>query len=189
MATYRTSDFRKGLKVQIDGEPYLMVEMNFRKPGKGNAIYECTLKNLIRGTTLKRVYRGGDELEAADVEEVPAQYLYRQGDTFVFMNSKTYDQYELTAEQVGDAWKYLKEGMPVQILLFNNQPISMTPPPHVELKVEYCEPGARGDTATNVTKPVRLETGAEILAPLFIQIGNVVKIDTRTGEYIERVST
>lgn len=189
VATYRTSDFRKGLKVQIDGEPYLMVEMNFRKPGKGNAIYECTLKNLIRGTTLKRVYRGGDELEAADVEEVPAQYLYRQGDTFVFMNSKTYDQYELSAEQVGDAWKYLKEGMPVQILLFNNQPISMTPPPHVELKVEYCEPGARGDTATNVTKPVRLETGAEILAPLFIQIGNVVKIDTRTGEYIERVST
>jgi elongation factor P len=145
VATYRTGDFRKGLKVQIDGEPYLMSEMNFRKPGKGNAIYECTLKNLIRGTTLKRVFRGGDELESADVEEVACQFLYRQGDTFVFM--------------------------------------------HVELKVEYCEPGARGDTATNVTKPVKVETGAEILAPLFIQMGNVIKIDTRTGEYIERVST
>lgn len=189
MATYRTGDFRKGLKVQIDGEPYLMAEMNFRKPGKGNAIYECTLKNLIRGTTLKRVFRGGDELESADVEEVPCQYLYRQGETFVFMNTKTFDQYELTQEQVEDTWKFLKEGMPVQIMLHNSQPISMTPPAHVELKVEYCEPGARGDTATNVTKPVKLETGAEILAPLFIQMGNVLKIDTRTGEYIERVST
>jgi len=189
VATYRTSDFRKGLKVQIDGEPYLMAEMNFRKPGKGNANYECTLKNLIRGTTLKRVYRGGDELESADIEEVACQFLYRQGETFVFMNNKTYDQYELSSEKVDEAWKYLKEGMPVQILLYNSQPISMTPPPHVELKVEYCEPGARGDTATNVTKPVKVETGAEILAPLFIQMGNVIKIDTRTGEYIERVST
>lgn len=189
MATYKTSDFRKGIKVMIDGEPWLMVEMNFRKPGKGNALYECTLKNLIRGTSLKRVYRGGDELEAADIEEAACQYLYRQGDTFVFMNSKTYDQYELTADQVGDFWKYLKEGMPVQTLLFNGLPISITPPAHVELKVEYCEPGARGDTATNVTKPVKLETGAEIQAPLFIQIGNVLKIDTRTGEYIERAST
>lgn len=189
MATYKTGDFRKGIKVMIDGDPWLMTEMNFRKPGKGNALYECTLKNLIRGTSLKRVFRGGDELEAADVEEVAAQYLYKQGDTFVFMNNKTYDQYELSADNVDDAWKYLKEGMPVSILLFNGNPISMTPPAHVELKVEYCEPGARGDTATNVTKPVKLETGAEILAPLFIQTGNVLKIDTRTGEYIERVST
>jgi elongation factor P len=189
VATYKTGDFRKGIKVMIDGEPWLMVEMNFRKPGKGNALYECTLKNLIRGTSLKRVYRGGDELDAADVEEVPCTYLYRQGETFVFMNSKTYDQYELTAEQVDEYWKYLKEGMAVQTMLFNGQPISITPPAHVELKVEYCEPGARGDTATNVTKPCKMETGAEILAPLFIQIGNVIKIDTRTGEYIERVST
>jgi elongation factor P len=189
VATYKTSDFRKGLKVSINNEPWQMVEMNFRKPGKGNAIYECTLKNLIRGTTLKRVFRGGDELESADVEEIAAQFLYRQGETFVFMNNKTYDQYELSAEQVDEAWKFLKEGMPVSILLYNNVPISMTPPPHVELKVEYCEPGARGDTATNVTKSVKLETGAEILAPLFIQMGNVLKIDTRTGEYIERVST
>ena len=188
MATYKTGDFRKGIKVMIDGDPWLMTEMNFRKPGKGNALYECTLKNLIRGTSLKRVFRGGDELEAADVEEVACQYLYKQGDTFVFMNTKTYDQYELPADNIDDAWKYLKEGMPVSILLFNGNPISMTPPAHVELKVEYCEPGARGDTATNVTKPVKLETGAEILAPLFIQTGNVLKIDTRTGEYIERVS-
>ena len=189
MATYRSGDFKKGIKVQIDGEPYLMSEMNFRKPGKGNALYECTLKNLIRGTTLKRVFRGGDELEAADVEEVPCQYLYAQQDTFFFMNQATYDQYELSKANLEDSWKFLKEGTAVSVLLFNGQPISMTPPAHVALKVEYCEPGARGDTATNVTKPVKVETGAEVLAPLFIQMGNVIKIDTRTGEYIERVST
>ena len=189
MATYKTSDFRKGIKVQIDGEPYLMAEMNFRKPGKGNALYECKLKNLLRGTTLNRVFKGGDTLEAADVEEIPVQYLYRKADTFVFMHPESFDQYELEKKLVEDTFIYLKEGMPCQMLLFNGKPVSVTPPPHVELKVEYCDPGARGDTATNVTKPVKLETGAEILAPLFINIGNVLKIDTRTGEYIERVST
>ncbi len=189
MATYKTSDFRKGLKVQIDGEPYLMTEMNFVKPGKGNALYKCRMKNLLRGTTLDRTYKGGDSLESADVEEVDVQFLYRQGETFVLMNNKTYDQYELSADQVDDAWKYLKEGMGCSVMLFNGNPVSMTPPSHVELRVEYCEPGARGDTATNVTKPVKVETGAEFLCPAFIDIGNVIKIDTRSGEYVERVST
>lgn len=189
MATYKTSDFRKGLKVTINNEPWLIVEMNFRKPGKGNALYECRLKNLIRGTTLDRVYKGGDTLEAADVEEVEVQYLYKQQDMFFFMDNQNFEQYEIAADKVEDAWKFLKEGTACTMMLFNAIPISITPPPHVSLKVEYCEPGARGDTATNVTKPVKLETGAEILAPLFINIGNVLKIDTRTGEYIERVST
>ncbi|MEZ6093624.1 MAG: elongation factor P [Pirellulaceae bacterium] len=187
MATYKTSDFRKGLKVQIDGEPYLMVEMNFRKPGKGNALYECKMKNLMRGTTLSRTYKGGDELEAADVEDIGVQFLYKQVDTFVFMNSKTYDQYELTAEQVDDNWKYLKDGMDCSMVLFNGQPITLTPPNHVELKVEYCEPGVKGDTATNVTKPCKVETGAEFICPSFINIGDILRIDTRTGEYLERV--
>lgn len=189
MGTYKTSDFRKGLKVQIDGEPWQMVEMNFVKPGKGNALYKCRLKNLIRGTTLDRVYKGGDTLESADVEEIEVQYLYKAGETFVFMDNTSFEQYELSADQVDDMWKWLKEGMTCNVMLFNGQPISLTPPSHVHLKVEYCEPGARGDTATNVTKPVKLETGAEILAPLFINIGNVLKIDTRTGEYVERSST
>ncbi|MBW3598784.1 MAG: elongation factor P [Planctomycetes bacterium] len=189
MPSYKTSDFRKGLKVQIDGEPYLMIEMNFRKPGKGNALYECRLRNLVRGTVLSRTYRGGESLEAADVEEVDAQYLYRQGDTFVFMNNSTYDQYELTEDQVGDNWKYLKEGTTCSIVLYNGNPITITPPNHVTLKVEYCEPGVKGDTATNVTKPVKVETGAEITCPSFIDIGNVIKVDTRTGEYVERVNT
>jgi len=189
VATYKTSDFRKGLKVQIDGEPYLMIEMNFVKPGKGNAMYKCRLRNLVRNTILDRTYKGGESLEAADVEEIEVQFLYNQVDTFVFMDTKSYEQYELSAGQVDEAWKYLKDGMICSMVLYNGNPITMTPPNHVELRVEYCEPGVRGDTATNVTKPVKVETGAEFLAPAFIEIGNVIKIDTRTGDYVERAST
>lgn len=189
MATYKTSDFRKGLKVQLDGEPYQMIEMNFVKPGKGNALYKCKLRNLVRGTVIDRTYKGGDSLESADVEELATQYIYRQGDQFSFMDNATYEQYELSADQVGDDWRFLKEGMNCTMLLFNGNPIQLTPPNHVELKVEYCEPGAKGDTATNVTKPAKVETGAEFIVPAFINIGNVIKIDTRTGDYVERVST
>jgi len=187
VATYNTSEFRKGLKVQLDGDPYLMIECNFVKPGKGQALYKCKLKNLIRNTVIDRTYKSGDTIEAADVEEIEAQYLYRQGDTFVFMNTETYDQYELSAEQVDDTWKYLKEATVCSMTLFNGNPIAVTPPNHVVLKVEYCEPGARGNTATNVTKPVKVETGAEFLCPAFVDIGDLIKIDTRSGEYIERV--
>lgn len=187
MASYSTSDFKKGLKVQIDGEPYLMVECNFVKPGKGNALYKCKLKNLIRGTVLDRTYKGGDSLEAADVAEIQAQFLYRQADTFVFMDNASYEQYELTADQVDDAWKYLKEGMNCSMVLFNDNPISVTPPNHVVLKIEYAEPAVRGNTATNLTKPVKLETGAEMLVPAFVEMGELIRVDTRTGEYIERV--
>ena len=187
MANYNTSDFRKGLKVQIDGEPYLMFECNFVKPGKGNALYKCRLRNLLRGTILDRTYRGGESLESADIEETDVQYLYRQGDAFVFMDNSSYEQYELSAEQVDDSWKYLKDGMSCSIVLYNNNPITMTPPNQVVLKIEYCEPSARGDTATNVTKAVKVETGAEFQCPAFINQGDLVKIDTRTGKYVERV--
>jgi elongation factor P len=185
--SYTTSEFKKGLKVQIDGDPYLMLECNFVKPGKGNALYKCKLRNLIRGTVLERTFKGGDSLEAADVSEIQAQYLYRQGEMFVFMDNNTYEQYELTADQVGDAWKYLKEGTVCSMILFNNNPISVTPPNHVVLRVEYCEPAVRGNTATNLTKPVKLETGAEIIVPAFVEMGDMIKIDTRSDEYLERV--
>ena len=125
MGTYKTSDFRKGLKVQIDGEPYLMIEMNFVKPGKGNALYKCRLRNLLRNTVLDRTYKGGDSLESADVEEISVQYLYRQADTFVFMDESTYEQYELSSEQVDDNWKYLKEGMKCQMVLFRCEPVGI----------------------------------------------------------------
>ncbi len=187
MATYSTSEFRKGLKVQMDGDPYLMIECNFVKPGKGQALYKCKLRNLVRNTVIDRTFKSGDSIEAADVEEIDAQYLYRQGDTFVFMDNATYEQYELDAAQVDDGWKYLKEGMVCSMLLFNGNPIGMTPPNHVVLKVEYCEPGAKGNTATNVTKPCKVETGAEFECPAFVEMGERVKIDTRTGGYLERV--
>jgi elongation factor P len=187
VASYNTSQFRKGLMIQIEGDPYLMVECNFVKPGKGQALYKCKMRNLIRGTILDRTYKSGDSLDAADVEEIQAQFLYRQLDQFVFMDNESYEQYELTKEQVDDTWKYLKEGTVCSITLFNGQPISVLPPNHVVLKIEYCEPGARGNTATNVTKPVRVETGAEFPCPSFVNVGELIKIDTRTGEYIERV--
>jgi elongation factor P len=187
VATYSTSEFRKGLKVQMDGDPYLMIECNFVKPGKGQALYKCKLRNLVRNTVIDRTYKSGDSIEAADVEEIKAQYLYRQGDTFVFMHNETYEQYELSSDQVDEAWKYLKEGMICDMLLFNNNPIGVTPPNHVVLKIEYCEPAVRGNTATNVTKPAKVETGAELVVPNFVETGELIKVDTRTGEYIERV--
>lgn len=189
MATYNTSEFRKGLKVLLDGEPCLVVESNFRKPGKGNAIYTLRMKNLIRGTVIEKNFKGGESIEGADVVEIDVQYLYRQGDTFVFMDNSSYEQYELSAEQVDDNWKYLKENINCSMVLWNNNPITMTPPNHVELEVTYCEPGVKGDTATNVTKPATVETDAEFNVPAFIKIGDVVKIDTRTGEYVERVKS
>lgn len=186
MASYNTSDFKKGIKVQIDGDPYIMVECNFVKPGKGNALYKCKLRNLLRNTILDRTYKGGDSLEAADITEIAAQFLYNQGDQFVFMDNESFEQYELTATQVDEAAKYIKEGMVCSMVLFNNNPISVAAPNHVVLKVEYCEPSMRGNTATNLTKPVKLETGAEIICPAFIEIGDMIKVDTRTGEYLER---
>ncbi len=187
MATYNTSQFRKGLKVQLDGDPYLMIECNFVKPGKGQALYKCKLRNLLRSTILDRTYKSGDSLEAADIEEIQAQFLYRQGDQFFFMENQTFEQYELTKDQVDETWQYLKEGMVCSMVLFNNNPIAVTPPNHVVLRVEYTEPAVRGNTATNVTKPAKVETGAEMTVPNFVETGDLVKIDTRTCEYIERV--
>jgi elongation factor P len=186
---FKSSDFKKGLKCQINGEPYIMTSMEFKKPGKGNALFICKLKNLLRGTTLDRTFKGNDTLEEADIIETNVQFLYRSGDTFVFMNGETYEQYEMSEEQVGDDWRYLKDEMVCQMTFFNDKPILITPPNHVDLKVEYCEPGAKGDTATNVKKPVKVETGGEFFTPIFINIGDIIRIDTRTGDYLERVKT
>jgi elongation factor P len=187
VGTYNTSEFRKGLKIQLDGDPYLMIECNFVKPGKGQALYKCRVKHLVRGTTIDRTWKSGDSVESADVDEIQAQFLYRQGKQFVFMDQESFEQYELTEEQVGDVWRYLKEGTICSMVLYNSNPITVTPPFHVVLKVEYCEPGARGNTATNVSKPCKVETGAEFPCPTFVNIGDLIKIDTRTGEYLERV--
>jgi elongation factor P len=187
VAGYNTSEFKKGLKVQIDGDPYIMIECNFVKPGKGQALYKCKLRNLLRNTVLDRTYKSGDSLDAADIATIDAQFLYKQAEMFVFMDNATYEQYELTKEQVDDSWKWIKEGTVCSMLLYNGNPISMEPPNHMVLKVEYAEPAMRGNTATNLTKPVKLETGAEVIVPAFIEQGDLVKIDTRTADYLERV--
>ena len=187
MASVSTSDFRKGLKVQIDGDPYIMTECNFVKPGKGQALYKCKLRNLTRGTILDRTFKSGDSLESADIHEIDAQYLYKDGQAFAFMDNETYEQYELSAELIDDAWKYLKEGMLCKMMLYNNNPMGITPPNHVILEVVYTEPAVRGDTATNITKPAKVDTGAEITVPNFVKTGDKIKVDTRTGEYVERV--
>jgi elongation factor P len=187
MPAYNTSEFKKGLKVQIDGDPYIMIECNFVKPGKGQALYKCKLRNLLRNTVLDRTYKSGDSLDAADISTIEAQYLYKQGEAFVFMDNANYEQYELSKEQVDDSWKWIKEGTVCSMLLYNGNPISMEPPNHMVLKVEYAEPAIRGNTATNLTKPVKLETGAEVIVPAFIEQGDTIKIDTRTGDYLERV--
>lgn len=189
MGTYKANDFRKGLKVQIDGEPYLIVHYEFRKPGKGNALHICKMKNLIRGNTLERTLKSNDTLEEADVLETDVTFSYKTGDTFVFMHKETFENYELSADQIGDDWKYLTDGLECSVYLFNGNPVTLTPPNHVTLKVTYCEPGAKGDTATNVTKPLKVETGAEFIGPAFINEGDSIKIDTRTGDYIERVKS
>jgi elongation factor P len=185
--TYNTSEFRKGLKVEVDGEPYLMIEMEFMKPGKGQAVYRTKLKNLISGKVIDRNYRSGDSISAADVEEFNLQYLYNDSANWHFMDPESFEQYTISKEQLEGAWKWLVDGTMVAVVFWNNRPITVSPPNHVELKVTYCEPGARGNTATNVQKPATLESGAEITVPFFINIGDVVKVDTRTGEYVERV--
>ena len=187
--SYSTSDFRKGLKVLIEGEPHLMVESEFMKPGKGQAVYRTRLKNLLRGNVLDKTYRSGDRIEGADVTESSLQYLYNDSTHWHFMDDDTYDQYAIEKEKLGDTYRFLKENEKVDVVFWNEQPITVVPPNHVELKVTYCEPGAKGNTATNVTKPATVETDAEIQVPIFINIGDVIRVDTRTGEYIGRRST
>ena len=183
---YDSSDLRKGLKIAIDGEPYIITDFQFSKPGKGQALYKCKLKNMVTGYTVDRTYRSGDKFEPANLDEVHMQYLYRDNEGFHFMNMNTYDQITLTNDRVGEAKNFLLENMEVDILFFQGTSIDISLPTFVELEVAESPPGIRGDTATGATKPVILETGYEIQVPLFIKQGEILKIDTRTGEYVER---
>lgn len=187
MPQINTGDFKKGIKVILDGEPYEMLEVNFRKPGKGQALYTTRLKNLLKGTMLDRTYKSGESLEAADVHRGQGQYLYRDANGYIFMDNETFEQYSLPEEVCGHQVKFLLENAPVDLLFWNGQVIEMTPPQHVVLEVTYTEPAARGNTATNVTKPATVETGAEVQVPAFINQGEKIKVDAATGSYIERV--
>ncbi|MFH1077513.1 MAG: elongation factor P [Pseudomonadota bacterium] len=185
---YSTSDFRKGLKVEIDGKPFIIVEFLHVKPGKGGAFVRTKLKNMISGRVLDQTFRSGEKVGRPNLEEKDMQFLYRDGEMFCMMDNQTYEQVHLSSEQVGDSKNFLLENINVKVLLFNNDPIGIELPYFVELSVTKSEPGVRGDTATGVTKPATVETGYTLHVPIFINEGDKIKIDTRTGEYVERTS-
>ena len=187
MPQINTGDFRKGVKVIVDGDPYDMLECNFVKPGKGQALYKTRLRNLLKGTILDRTYKSGDSLEGADIRKSDGQYLYRDANGYIFMDNDTYEQYTMEESVAADLVKFLLEGATVQLMFWNDKLIDMTPPQQVVLEITYTEPAAKGNTATNVTKPATVETGAEIQVPAFVEQGERVKIDCLTGAYIERV--
>ena len=184
---FESGDLRKGLKFEIDGEPYIVVQFEFVKPGKGQALYKCKLKNMLTGAQFDRTFRSGDKFKEANLEEVEMEYLYSEGDRFCFMNTSTYDQHFVTAEQVGDAKNFLKENTVCNILLFEGRPIGISLPFFINLKVTQTDPWVKGDTASGDSKPATLETGYVLTVPPFIQEGELIRIDTRTGQYVERV--
>ena len=184
---YDTSDLRKGLKIEIDGDPYVIVQFEFVKPGKGQALYKCRLKNMITGSQFDKTYRSGEKFKEAYLEEVEMEYLYFDGNTYCFMNTANYEQEFLTEEQVGDARAFLKENTVCNVLMFDKKALDISLPNFVELTITESEPWAKGDTAAGSTKPATLETGHVVQVPPFVNEGEKIRIDTRTGQYVERV--
>jgi elongation factor P len=182
-----TSQFRNGLKIELDGEPFTMIFFQHVKPGKGGAFVRTKVKNLKTGRVLDRTFRAGERVDEADVEERTMQYLYLDGANLVFMDTSSYDQIPFSPEQVGDARKFLKENLEVSVVFWRGQPIGLELPSFIEASVTRCDPGVKGDTASGATKPATLETGAVLQVPLFIKEGDTLRVDTRTGAYVERV--
>lgn len=182
------SDLRKGLKIELEGVPFDVVEFNFVKPGKGQAMYKCRIKNLLNGNVTDKTFREVDHIDKPDIEERELHYSYADGDHYAFMDDRTYEQYTIGAEVIGDQKYFLEEGLEIRALYHNGSCISVELPSSVEKVIAETEPGARGDTATNVLKPAKLTNGFEVGVPLFINQGDTIKIDTRTGKYMERVS-
>jgi len=186
MASYSTNDFRSGLKVMLDGDPCVVVENEFVKPGKGQAFNRARLRNLKTGRIWERTFKSGESIEAADVIDVELQFLYSDGEFWNFMDTQNYEQYAADKTAVGDAANWLKEENMCTVTLWDGNPIVITPPNFVDLEVIETDPGLKGDTASGGGKPATLSTGAVVRVPLFISIGEVLKIDTRTGEYVSR---
>ncbi len=184
---YNASDLRKGLKIEIDGEPYVVTVFEFSKPGKGQALYRCKLKNMITGVIIDPTYRSGDTFKPADLSERKMQFLYNQDDEFWFMDVENYEQFPLKEDQVGEAKNYLIDNLEADILFFGDRPIGITLPNFVDLLVTKADPWAKGDSVTGDTKPIVLETGYELRVPPFIEEGGKITVDTRTGEYVTRV--
>jgi elongation factor P len=182
-----TSDFHTGLTIELDGEVYMIVEFLHVKPGKGAAFVRTKLKNIRTGATTERTFRAGEKVERAILDRREMQYLYNSGDDYFVMDNETFEQFSLTREQLGDNIKYLKENMNITVLFYQDKIIGVEMPNFVELVVAETEPGVRGDTASGGSKPAKMETGLIVQVPFFINTGDVLRIDTRTGEYIERV--
>jgi elongation factor P len=182
-----TAEFKKGLKIQFDGEPYSIVDFQHVKPGKGGAFVRTKLKHMKLGRVIDNTFRAGEKVELVDFDEKRMQYLYRD-DRYHFMDLDTYDQISLSAAEVGDARDFLKENIEVEILFINDSPVTVELPNFIELRIAKTDPGIRGDTASGGSKPATLETGAVVQVPLFLNQGDVVKVDTRSGEYLGRVA-
>jgi elongation factor P len=187
MAFISTNEFKGGLKVMLDGDPCSIIENEFVKPGKGQAFNRVRLRNLKTGRVIERTFKSGDTLEAADVVDMEMQYLYNDGEQWHFMVADTFEQYGADGNAVSDAVKWLKEQDICIVTLWNGAPISVSPPNFVELTITETDPGIRGDTSGGGGKPATLETGAVVRVPLFVQTGEVIKVDTRTGDYVSRV--
>jgi elongation factor P len=186
MASYTTSEIRSGLKVLLDNEPYSVVENEFVKPGKGQAFNRIKVRNLKTGRTIERTFRSGESLEAADVVDMEMQYLYQEGEFWHFMVPDNFEQYTAGKAAVADQAQWLKDGLICIVTLWNGEPLVVMPPAHIDLKVVETDPGLKGDTATGGQKVAKLETGASVRVPLFINEGEMLRIDTRNGEYVSR---
>ena len=187
MASYSTNEFRSGLKIILDGEPFTIVENEFVKPGKGQAFNRVKIRNLKTGRVIERTFKSGDSVEAADVFETNVQFLYTDGESWHFMHPETYEQYDCGDAAIGDCGKWLKPEDICVLTLYNGEPLSVIPPNFVELEITETDPGVRGDTSGGGNKPATLETGAVVRVPLFVKTGEVIKVDTRSGEYVSRV--
>jgi elongation factor P len=189
MGTVSTSEFKSGVKIILDNDPFSIVENEMVKPGKGQAFNRVKVRNLKNGKVIERTFKSGDSVETADVVETEMQYLYSDGDFYHFMVPDNFEQYTAGKEAMGDGAIWLKDGMNCTVMLWNGVPLNVTPPSHVELKVVETDPGVRGDTATGGGKPAKLESGAVVRVPLFINEGELIRVDTRTGEYIARAKS
>ncbi len=185
---YSTAQFRKGLKIEMNGEPFIIVDFQHVKPGKGGAFVRTRIKSLTKGNVIDKTFKSGEKVDVPDLEEKHMSYLYSDGDGYCFMDNETYEQMALTEGQIGDAMGYLKENVEVSILFHNGAPIGLELPMFMELEIVETDPGIKGNTVSGGSKPAKLETGVTVQVPLFISEGEVIKVDTRSGEYIERVS-
>ena len=184
---YMAGDIRNGTTFEMDNSVYKVVEFQHVKPGKGAAFVRTKLKNVINGSVLEKTFNPSEKLQGAEIEKRDMQYLYNDGELYYFMDNNNYEQIPLNKEELGDALKFIKENMSVKILSFKGKVFAVEPPIFVELEVTYTEPGFSGNTSTSATKPATLENGSNINVPLFVKIGHVIRIETRTGEYMERI--